>query len=99
MDKHRCFSIVIDAGPDIGLVGMAPVGFWGIGSMKVYIEVGDELGRGDYIGHFLYGGSSILLTFEPNKNFNWVNDDGIMINNMQFPHQANVRATIGVVVV
>lgn len=98
MDKHRRFAIVIDAGPEIGLVGMAPVGFWGVGSMKVYIEEGDEIGIGDYIGHFLYGGSSILLCFEPGRHFNWVDDDGMMVNNQQFPYQANVRGTIGTVI-
>ena len=95
MDKHRRWSIVIDAGPEIGIVGMAPVGFWGVGSMRVYIEVGDVLERGDYIGHFLYGGSSIMLCFEPGKKFNWVDEDGRMINNVQFPNQVDVRAKIG----
>lgn len=95
MDKHRRFSLVIDAGPGIGMVGMAPVGFWGVGSMKVYIKKGDKIGRGDYIGHFLYGGSSILLVFEPNKNFNWVSESGVMIGNIEWPHQANVKSVIG----
>lgn len=83
MDKHRRWSIVIDAGPEIGLVGVAPVGFWGVGSMEVYIKEGDEIKRGDYIGHFLYGGSSILLTFEPGIKFDWVDDDGNMLNSKQ----------------
>lgn len=95
MDKHRRWSIVIDAGPEIGLVGVAPVGFWGVGSMEVYIKEGDEIKRGDYIGHFLYGGSSILLTFEPGIKFNWVDDDGNMLNSMQFPTQVNARAKVG----
>jgi len=108
MDKHRRYALVFEANStDIGMVGMAPVGFWGVGSMKVYSEVGDVVNRGDYVGHFLYGGSSILLTFEPGKNFNWVepqpkNKDGgdkkgppLMINNIQFPHQVNARAAIG----
>ena len=99
MDKHRRWSIVIDAGPEIGLVGMAPVGFWGIGSMQIYLEVGQTIERGDYVGHFLYGGSSILLCFEPGKKFNWVNEEGLMINNIEFPNQENVRAKIGEVIV
>lgn len=97
MDKHRRWSLVFDAGPAIGMVGYAPVGFWGVGSMQVYLEEGDVVHRGDYVGHFLYGGSSILMVFEPGKNFNWVNDKGQMIGNQQFPYQANVRETIGVV--
>jgi phosphatidylserine decarboxylase len=99
MDKHRRWSVVIDAGPEIGLVGMAPVGFWGVGSMMLYLEVGQEINRGDYVGHFLYGGSSILMVLQPGKNFNWVNDEGMMINNIQFPHQVNVRAVIGEAIV
>lgn len=103
MDKHRRWALVFEAtSADIGLVGMAPVGFWGVGSMTVYSEVGDTVKRGDYIGHFLYGGSSILLTFEPGKNFNWVEPQPkktrsppLMINNIQFPHQVNARAAIG----
>lgn len=46
---------------------MIPVGFWGVGSIKFTRSTGDFVKKGEELGHFEYGGSSIVLLFEPNK--------------------------------
>jgi len=60
--KRLCYLIETD---DFGMVAMIPVGFWGVGSCINERQVGDFVEKGDELGHFGYGGSSILLVFEP----------------------------------
>ena len=62
--KHKRTCYVIDS-EKFGLVAMIPVGFWGVGSIKNEVKIGDHIQKGQKIGHFDYGGSSILLVFEP----------------------------------
>jgi len=50
------------------LVAVVAIRFWGVGSIISKVCVGDVLEKGDYFGHFGYGGSSILLAFEPKQN-------------------------------
>jgi len=49
----------------LGLVAMIAVGFWGVGSIINEVPDGATLRKGDRMGHFGYGGSSIVLAFEP----------------------------------
>ena len=60
--KRLCYLIETE---DFGLVAMIPVGFWGVGSCINEWQVGEYVEKGDELGHFGYGGSSILLVFEP----------------------------------
>lgn len=64
--KRTCYLIESDR---CGLVAMIPVGFWGVGSIvtEEKVKVGSRIEKGDEMGHFLYGGSSIVLVFEPGK--------------------------------
>jgi len=66
--KHKRTCYVIKS-KEFGLVAMIPVGFWGVGSIvtEPKIKVGYQIAEGEIIGHFGYGGSSILLVFEPDK--------------------------------
>lgn len=66
--KHKRTCYVIDT-EKFGLVAMIPVGFWGVGSIMTEqkVKVGGYIKKGEEIGHFEYGGSSIILIFEPNK--------------------------------
>ena len=66
--KHKRVSYIIKT-EEFGLVAMIPVGFWGVGSIITYdkIKKGYHITKGETIGHFGYGGSSILLVFEPDK--------------------------------
>lgn len=60
--KRVCYLIESDR---FGIVAMIPVGFWGVGSIINERVVGERIEKGDEMGHFAYGGSSILLVFEP----------------------------------
>ncbi len=62
--KRTCYIIKSEK---FGYVTMIPVGFWGVGSIITKVKAGDIIKKGDLLGRFGYGGSSILLIFEPNK--------------------------------
>ena len=64
--KHKRTCYIIET-TEFGLVAMIPVGFWGVGSIitEPEVKVGNYIKKGEEIGHFKYGGSSILLIFEP----------------------------------
>jgi len=64
--KHKRTCYLIET-KEFGLVAMIPVGFWGVGSIitEPKVKVGNYIKKGEEIGHFKYGGSSILLIFEP----------------------------------
>jgi phosphatidylserine decarboxylase len=71
--KHKRLCYVFETEAH-GYVAMIPVGFWGVGSCIPTVKEGDVVKKGQEIGHFGYGGSSILLVFEPGaieytKNF------------------------------
>jgi phosphatidylserine decarboxylase len=54
--------VVIDS--PIGLVGLIPIGMDVISSCNVTVDVGDYLNKGDEFGHFLFGGSDMIMLFE-----------------------------------
>ncbi len=62
--KHKRLCYVIDS-EKFGLVAVIPVGFWGVGSIVSDVKVGQKVKKGDMIGRFGYGGSSILMVFQP----------------------------------
>ncbi len=62
--KHKRLCYIIQS-EKFGLVAMIPVGFWGVGSIITERKEGDYVKKGDELGYFAYGGSSILLIFEP----------------------------------
>ncbi len=64
--KHKRFCYIIET-EDFGLVAMIPVGFWGVGSIESIVEENSYVKKGQKIGNFGFGGSSILLIFEPGK--------------------------------
>ena len=66
--KHKRVCYIIKS-KKFGLVAMIPVGFWGVGSIVTddKIHKGYQITKGEKIGRFGYGGSSILLVFEPGK--------------------------------
>lgn len=82
--QHRRFVWIIQT-PNIGLVAMSAIGFWNVGSIIIRdsgdgtwmpgaraVMPGDNVQKGDYLGHFGYGGSSIVLAFEKDRNFNFM---------------------------
>jgi phosphatidylserine decarboxylase len=76
LNKHKRTAWIIKT-EDMGLVAMIAIGFWGVGSISSDLRPGQTLKKGDYMGHFGYGGSSILLAFEPMQNikFDGLSDD------------------------
>lgn len=63
--KHKRLCYIIQT-EKLGLVAVIPVGFWGVGSIVTELSVGDYVKKGEKLGHFGWGGSSIILVFEPN---------------------------------
>ncbi|TQF71406.1 phosphatidylserine decarboxylase [Pseudoalteromonas luteoviolacea] len=68
--KHQRYVWVIKT-ERLGLVAMVAIGFWGVGSITNAISTGEKIQSGQYMGHFGYGGSSIVLAFEPGKNLDF----------------------------
>ena len=64
--KHKRSCYIIET-KEFGLVAMIPIGFWSVGSIvtEPKVKVGNYIKKGEELGHFEYGGSSILLIFEP----------------------------------
>jgi phosphatidylserine decarboxylase len=51
--------------PAIGMVCLIAVGISEVSSISLSVRSGQHLGKGDEIGRFSYGGSSICLLFQP----------------------------------
>jgi phosphatidylserine decarboxylase len=51
--------------PTVGMVCLMAIGISEISSITISAPVGQLLAKGDEIGHFSYGGSSICLLFQP----------------------------------
>lgn len=58
--------IMIEAdNKDIGTVCFMPVGMSEVSSCDVAVKAGDKVQKGDFLGRFLFGGSTHCLIFEP----------------------------------
>ncbi|MFF2043696.1 phosphatidylserine decarboxylase family protein [Kitasatospora sp. NPDC058170] len=53
--------------PGIGMVCVIPIGITEISSVTITVRPGKEVKKGDELGWFSYGGSSMCLVFEPGK--------------------------------
>ena len=51
--------------PNVGMVCVIPIGITEISSVTVGVKPGDEVRKGDELGYFSYGGSSMCLVFQP----------------------------------
>ncbi|WP_027723337.1 phosphatidylserine decarboxylase [Maridesulfovibrio zosterae] len=70
-ESYQRGYFIIDTGK-YGLVGVVPVGLSTVGSVifkDKFLKAKDPVAvkRGDELGHFLYGGSMVILIFEPGK--------------------------------
>jgi phosphatidylserine decarboxylase len=69
--KHRRAVYIIDTdvrgGTRVGKVMMMPIGFYGVGSMVSRVKEGQMITKGQELGNFAFGGSSVILCFEPKK--------------------------------
>ena len=57
--------LVIDS--PVGLVAVLPIGMAQVSSVNITAEEGVTLTKGEQFGYFLFGGSDIILLFEPNR--------------------------------
>ncbi len=64
LGKHQRYVWIIKT-ENLGLVAMIAIGFWGVGSIINAVGTNTTIEKGQYMGHFGYGGSSIVLAFEP----------------------------------
>ena len=55
--------ILID-NPDVGLVGVLPIGMAQVSSVRTSVSVGDEVNKGDEISYFQFGGSDCVMVFQ-----------------------------------
>lgn len=93
LGKHQRYVWVIRT-EELGLVAMIAIGFWGVGSIINAIKTGDCIEKGQYMGHFGYGGSSIVLAFEPMLDLQFkVGDKGVQ--GPDFPVLMKVRQCLG----
>ncbi|HEV7590523.1 MAG TPA: phophatidylserine decarboxylase associated domain-containing protein [Longimicrobium sp.] len=51
--------------PTIGMVCVIPIGITEISSVSIQVRAGDRVEKGDELGYFSYGGSSMCLVFQP----------------------------------
>lgn len=51
--------------PIIGMVCVMPIGITEISSVTIEVNEGDTVKKGDELGYFSYGGSSMCLVFQP----------------------------------
>jgi phosphatidylserine decarboxylase len=51
--------------PTIGMVCVIPIGITEISSVSIQVRAGDRVEKGDELGYFSYGGSSMALVFQP----------------------------------
>ena len=70
-ENYRRGYFIIDTGK-YGLVAMVPVGLSTVGSVVFedkFLKATDPVpvARGDELGHFLYGGSLVIMIFEPGR--------------------------------
>ena len=70
LGKHQRYVWIIKT-EDFGLVAMIAIGFWGVGSIVNAVQDNATLKRGQYMGHFGYGGSSIVLAFHPSLDIDF----------------------------
>lgn len=57
-------GLVIIENPKLGRVAVLPIGITEISSVSINVKVGQQLKKGDELGYFSYGGSTLVLAFE-----------------------------------
>ncbi len=64
--EHRRGYFIFDTG-NFGYVGMVCVGMFTISSIEFERSAGEIVSKGDELGYFAYGGSAVILLFEPDR--------------------------------
>lgn len=61
----RALVFIESDDPTIGMVCVIPIGITEISSVTIGVKRGDRVKKGDELGYFSYGGSSMALVFQP----------------------------------
>jgi phosphatidylserine decarboxylase len=61
----RGLAFIESPDPKIGMVCVMPIGITEISSVTITVKKGDKVAKGDELGYFSYGGSSMCLIFQP----------------------------------
>jgi phosphatidylserine decarboxylase len=61
----RGLVFIESADPKLGMVCVMPIGITEISSVTIKVKKGDRVSKGDELGYFSYGGSSMCLLFQP----------------------------------
>lgn len=93
LGRHQRYVWIIDT-EALGLVAMVAIGFWGVGSIIAATKEGHVVRKGQYMGHFGYGGSSIVLGFEPGNNLQFA-AGGQPVDDPDRPLLIQVRQCLG----
>lgn len=64
-DHRRALLLIRNA--RVGLVGMVTIGYWMVSSSHINVKPGDIVKKGQDLGNYAYGGSGMLLYFEPGR--------------------------------
>ncbi len=92
----RGLIIIEHEDPKIGLVAVMPIGITEISSINIEVKKGDYVKKGEELGTFSYGGSSLCLVFQKGaiKQFTVVNPNP-NINSDNGPY-VRVRAQVAI---
>ncbi|MDF1699043.1 MAG: phosphatidylserine decarboxylase [Saprospiraceae bacterium] len=96
LGKHQRYVWIIKT-KNFGLVAMIAIGFWGVGSIVNDVYEGAKIEKGQYMGHFGYGGSSIVLAFEPGVEFDFKVGEK-PVRGPDFPVLMKVRECLGTLI-
>ncbi|WXF87139.1 phosphatidylserine decarboxylase [Pseudomonas syringae pv. atrofaciens] len=78
----RCLVFVESTDPDVGTICLIAVGLSEVSSISASVDVGQCVEKGDELGYFSYGGSSICLLFQAGKIREFtidINDTGTQV--------------------
>lgn len=93
LGKHQRYVWIIKT-EKFGLVAMVAIGFWGVGSIINAVAQKAKVKQGDYMGHFGYGGSSIVLAFNKDINIDFKVDKK-SVKGANTPTLMKVRECLG----
>jgi phosphatidylserine decarboxylase len=67
--------VVIKGNEAVGTVCVIPIGITEVSSLTINVKCGDHVKKGDELGWFSFGGSTLCMVFQPGKIGEFVVDD------------------------
>lgn len=69
-------ALILIDNPDIGLVGVLPIGMAQVSSIVLCVQAGQEVKKGDEISYFQFGGSDCVMVFQGGVDINFTAQPG-----------------------